>query len=537
MKIIRDNINKNISRLINSKWFKKSTSFLLHKNNIKISNVFIEPIAKDERFNIYQELYDFLQPIIIKQYIPEHEHMVKYLSRLRNTLSTVIKFQNTQNKSSKSLNYRLRDLLDINSNGNIIKNQFFIYLKKNNKLDKQSELLLNPYTSLLNLNEIFLQSDYHISFEASLNYDTVTYHLNINDIIIYTHHKHYLVKAINNLDSFSNDILDSKRKKGNDNITQINELFINIASRVFLIQYLAGGNIIAPESIIIYLINYNKQFMEYNDKKIKFTSSEINTGVTDGREIIITRGEEAMKTILHECIHFYNLDFKIVPSYISEWIFSNFNIISNSSTNHHEGNIYIFEAYTEFVASILHLLTKVIKWKLRDDEAGKNTSIELMNKNFITLFTKQVIYTYTKFCQILAYSKCTSFSQFYNGTFKSEKKNKIINKKNLVNDKCTLIEDTNVFCYYYLKLGLYLNIPSILQLMDKNNSMFLGRNIDAMEFKKLLNLFKRFSNNNLFCECMNKTVNTFHNKFKKLKKNNGGNELKDIQSLKMIFID
>jgi hypothetical protein len=541
MKIIRDNINKNVSRLINSKWFKRSTSFLLDKNNIDISNIFIEPINKEERFNIYQELYVFLQPEILKKYIPEPEYMIKYLSRLRNTLSTVIKFQDSQHKSSKSLNYKLRDLLDINNNGEIIKKQFFIYLKKTAKLDKQSELLLNPYTSLLNLNEIYLQSDYHISFEATFNYEDKTYHLNVNDVVIYTHYKHYIVKAINNLDSFSNDILDSKNAKENANIKQINELFKNIASRVFLIQYLAGGrtNTTPPETIIMYLINYNKQFMEYNDKKIKFTSSEINTGVTDGREIIITRGEEAMKTVLHECIHFYNLDFKFVPSYISEWIFSNFNIVSNSSTNHHEGDIYIFEAYTEFVASILHLLTKVVKNKIRTDNLGKKTSIETMNKNFITLFTRQVIYTYTKFCQILAYSKCTSFSQFYNSTIKSEikSKHKIINKKNSINNKCTLIEDTNVFCYYYLKLGLYLSIPSILQLIDNNNAMFLGRNIDAIEFKKLLNLFKRFSNNDLFCECMNKTVNTYHNKFKKMKKNKGGIELKDIQSLKMIFID
>jgi hypothetical protein len=532
MKIIRDNINKNISRLINSKWFKKSGSFLLNKNNISISNVFIEPISKEERFNIYLELYEFLQPEILKQYIPEPEYMVKYLSRLRTTLATVNKFQDIRGKSSKSLNYRLRDLLDINGNGELIKKQFFVYLKKTAKLDNQSELLLNPFTSLLNLNEIYLQSDYHISFEANLEYEGVTYHLNVNDIIIYTHHKHYIVEAINNLDSFSKDILASENTSGN--IKQINGLFRNIASRVFLIQYLAGGNTTPPDTIIMYLINYNKQFMEYNDKKIKFTSSEINTGVTDGREIIITRGEEAMKTILHECIHFYDLDFKFVPSYISEWIFSNFNIVSNSNTNHHEGDIYIFEAYTEFVASILHLLTKAVKWKLRADEAGKKNTIDLMNKQFITLYTKQVIYTYTKFCQILAYSKCTSFSQFYKGS--SENIKNKTNKPKLVVDKCTLFEDTNVFCYYYLKLALYLNIPSILQLMDKTKAMFLGRNIDAIEFKKLLNIFKKFSDNDLFCECMNKTVGKYNNKFKKLQRENG-NGMKDIQTLKMVFID
>jgi hypothetical protein len=551
MKIIRDNINKNISRLINSKWFKNSSIFLLNKNNINISNVFIEPITKEERFNIYLELYEFLQPEILKQYIPEPEYMVKYLSRLRTTLATVNKFQELRGKSSKSLNYRLRDLLDINENGELIKKQFFAYLKTTAKLDKQSELLLNPFTSLLNLNEIYLQSDYHISFEATLEYDNVIYHLNVNDIIIYTHHKHYIVDAINNLDSFSKGILEKENGNGNEikntNKKQINELFRNIASRVFLIQYLAGGraNTTPPETIIMYLINYNKQFMEYNDKKIKFTSNEINTGVTDGREIIITRGEEAMRTILHECIHFYNLDFKGIPSYISEWIFNNFNIVSNSNTNHHEGDIYIFEAYTEFVASILHLLTKAVKWKLRADEAGKKNTIELMNKQFITLFTKQVIYTYTKFCQILAYSKCTSFSQFYKGSssknIRHKDKKNIKNKTNkpeLVVDKCILFEDTNVFCYYYLKLTLYLNIPSILQIMDKTNAMFLGRNIDAIEFKKLLNIFKKFSDNDLFCECMNKTVGQYNNKFKKLQRENiNGKDMKDIQTLKMIFID
>jgi hypothetical protein len=74
--------------------------------------------------------------------------------------------------------------------------------------------------------------------------------------------------------------------------------------------------------------------------------------------------------------------------------------------------------------------------------------------------------------------------------------------------------------------------------MDKTKAMFLGRNIDAVEFKKLLNIFKRFSDNDLFCECMNKTVGKYNNKFKKLQRENGnGKNMKDIQTLKMVFID
>ena len=53
-----------------------------------------------------------------------------------------------------------------------------------------------------------------------------------------------------------------------------------------------------------------------DEKDIIFTPSEINTGVTNGKQIIITRCEEAFKTIIHELIHFHNLDFKNTPEFL-----------------------------------------------------------------------------------------------------------------------------------------------------------------------------------------------------------------------------
>jgi hypothetical protein len=303
---------------------------------------------------------------------------------------------------------------------------------------------------------------------------------------------------------------------------------------------------ILPETITLYLINYNKQFMEFNDNKIKFTSNEINTGVTNGREIIITRGEESMKTLLHECIHFYNLDFRIIPKYISEWIFKQFNLISNGSDNSKNTDILIFEAYTEFLASILHLLTKSVKKLIRtkqitaNNESKQNTFI---SRIFTKLFIKQVIYTFNKFCQILAYSKCTSFNQFYNGNVLLSKSKQLNKKKQLNKDKCSLIEDTNVFCYYYLKLALYMNLISTMNVIDNNSCKFKDT---ESSFKKLLIIFKRFSNDELFCECMNKKVKMYNTKLKNIYKSSNkllphkqtqSAKVMELQSLQMVFID
>jgi len=559
MKIIKQNINNNIKYLFNSKWFIKSFHFLnTFINNYNLfsntdnANIIFEKVNKSDLLNIIDELNIFLNNdkylILLKSKINN-----TYLEDLKNTINKCLKYQSVNNKSNLLQTNKLRLLLDVNINGKIIKQHFFENLKQLNKIDNHSELLLNPYTSILNLNEIYLQVDYHLSFELSFNYNDRIFKLDMNDIILFIPNKHKLVTYILDLDT-----LNIKKKIKYQKY--INNYIVDITSRIFLIQYLANS-INKPKPITIFLISYKKEFMNSNEELIKFTSNEINTGVTNGIQIIITREEEVMKTLIHECIHFYDLDFRNIPKYITKWIFGNFNLISYIGDNINE-NVYIFEAYTEFVASILHILTRTIpnNTQLKTNNTQleivktnnkqlktnnkqlktNNTQLKTNNKqleidNFIKkqyliIFENQVIYTFNKLAQILAISKCENLKQF-----------------NTNSDKCELHEATNVFSYYYLKLSLYMNIGKTLEVMD-NNAKFIDKD---KSFKQLLNIFKLFTKNNKISNYINILITKYYKQinYNKTKNSNTKNKIKTkkIQkkksfsnlnkSLKMVIIE
>lgn len=97
----------------------------------------------------------------------------------------------------------------------------------------------------------------------------------------------------------------------------------------------------------IYLTNQKKELPD--EKKSVFGSKEINSGSTDYQTIQIWRKEEHYKLILHESIHFYNLDgsYNLFEENNKINLECHYQIERDTETR-------IFESYTEALTSFLN---------------------------------------------------------------------------------------------------------------------------------------------------------------------------------------
>jgi hypothetical protein len=164
-------------------------------------------------------------------------------------------------------------------------------------------------------------------------------------------------------------------------------------------------------------------------------------------DIIITRAEESLKTLLHELIHFHALDFKHATH--DEFCAGLFNITTEQSS------FNLFEAHTECLASILHCLTRAIP----SHHLAQPTKDKEFSTNFHRIFLAQIYYTMRKAAQILAASGCDSYAEFITPS---------------AHEKCQLRENTNVFSYFFVKSFIYLGLQDWLAgCCDKRTARFL----------------------------------------------------------------
>lgn len=217
-------------------------------------------------------------------------------------------------------------------------------------------------------------------------------------------------------------------------------------------------------TIYLYFTNHQK-ILPFN-KQIIIDRIHINTAFTRScnspGEIVVFRKEEWFKVFIHETFHSFNLDFSNM--YFTETknhIQQIFNI--NSS-------IDLFESYTEFWALTIH--TMICGFHLIPD------------KYDITLFLKMV-------SQLMYIERTYSFFQmikildFMGIEYKTlhAKDPKSIGLLNICYK-----DNTNVLCYYIIKLILLDNYQDFFMWCLKNNINLLMFNID--EKKKQLDFVK-----------------------------------------------
>lgn len=122
---------------------------------------------------------------------------------------------------------------------------------------------------------------------------------------------------------------------------------------VNLFQYILNKLEKCDKDLNLFLIESSKKKMKPKDGR-DFTSDNVNTGVTfiyffeSYRDIYIFREEEMLKVLIHELVHFYDLDQKTIKTDIEHDLNELFNLRGKS--------INVNESFTDTYACILNLL-------------------------------------------------------------------------------------------------------------------------------------------------------------------------------------
>ena len=200
------------------------------------------------------------------------------------------------------------------------------------------------------------------------------------------------------------------------------------------------------------------------------TPTYTNSGCADTKTINLWRAEELEKVLIHELIHFYEIDFCREGDSRLDDYFLKFNVVG----------IKPYEAYTETLAIIIHSVYLCSKFSLKKEQF-KN--ILLYEVNF-SLF------------------QCRKILDHFD-----------INNKN---ELCKIKQTTDIFSYFFLKTNFLLNLDSFLNFIndtiyfDHRYSDFL-KLVKSIDWDKFINLSKRYQSvkisdeylvNNLRMSCL-----------------------------------
>jgi len=245
-----------------------------------------------------------------------------------------------------------------------------------------------------------------------------------------------------------------------------------------------------PDRFILFLTDKKKEIDKELIEQLHFKTINVNTAVTNTKDIIIYRKEELFKSIFHECIHFHNLDFRTVSqtllATIINYLIKTHNIDSNN-------DYLLYECVTEILANVLNTIYY----------SGdiKNMSINLENE--ILFSTLQV----SKILKICNYKQWTDFS--LDNKINNNTNNKNTNTNNTLTIKKTINrktlkkqfkQDSCVYSYYILKLYILLNLSIYFNTIIDNKLKF----IETEEtFNKLIKLFDVSRTNLILKEIIN----------------------------------
>lgn len=453
-----------IQELFAAPWFQTAKEYFTNPPVIHILSIDTKEILL---LDILGELRNYLTDPDIVFHVLQENHISsnndRYLAKIRAILNKI------DTKHITRIQRRaLRKYIEINPLGRVILKGFYEKIVADGKIAPEMELIFNPYTSLVNLAEIYAQCSEHSLVKYSVP------ELGIQEARI---NLYYPAKK---RDEYLAQELGADTLLNNRQLAWLPDAL----RRICFFNKLLGTKK-QPRAIHIFLANFSKEFMHVSGKEdIVFTPSEINTGVCNMIDIIITRSEESLKTLLHELIHFHELDFKH-PTH-DEFCAGLFNITTEQSS------FNLFEAHTECLASILHCLTRAVM--------PLTQSQYQIDKEIRRLLIKQIYYTMKKVAQILATSGCDSYVEFITPTDK---------------DKCQLRENTNVFSYFFVKSFIYLGLQDwLLGCCDQKTARFLvdtdNTNSPLSSQEMLKKIIQDGYQNKILTKIINNHINLAH---------------------------
>ena len=328
----------------------------------------------------------------------------------------------------------------------------------------------------------------------------------------------------NNDNNDNHDNNDNNDNNNNDHKAQYqSELITSIIERVLFFNELLGGSIRLPDKLITYLTNETKQI----DNNLElghvphFKTININSAVTNSRDIIIYRKQELLKSIFHELIHFHELDFRINNTntkhidIILKYLKSTHNISANNE-------YLLYECITEALENILNNIYSITGTPQETPETPENNKYNKFHNNYVN----ELIFSIFQVAKILKLCKYSSWEEFVLLEKKPRHQpsththyNNNANYTHNINKQ--FIQDSCVFSYYILKLYILLNIDEYFTTILDNKLKFQPT---LTNFNKLINIFEQGRTNkylaNMINAILDNTENGINGKKHKTKKQN-----------------
>ena len=273
----------------------------------------------------------------------------------------------------------------------------------------------------------------------------------------------------------------------NNDITNILTNILNVISFMKILF-----NNLFPQvfDLVIYLTPFKKILSNSGSLLLP---DNINTGSTRPQIFIhIWRLEELQKVLIHEMVHYLNLDTNDNNNIISKEISKIINFETNTK-------ILPNEAYTEAIAIILNcLFNSVIINTKKSFDYEKKDIIDIFN----ILLNYEIIWSQFQAAKIIKHHKC--FNNYY----------ELFDK----NYSCKFRQKTSVFSYYIIKGVIISKINEFIELLEKINSdkyYFIKFHNSEDNLNKLTDFIKKTLNDDY---CNNK-ISFFMNIFDKYKNN------------------
>lgn len=509
-----------------------------HLKKININYYKLIILILEKRFNVLEQSYNYQQKEINKH---NSKTTINSKATKATNSSKTTKSKDNVIKLSNTIRYNIRRFFEIDTlNKNILK-IFFNSIDNAQLLTPEFNLLFNPFTSLINLIEIYNQVSHKITL--TFTFDNSNYCINdkplnmVGDIekdteylkslpelqqfcgvdSVFEFMAHFYNEKTLLSDKENNKILNFDGKlefylssENKDLIdlfnVGVNPYIMEIISRYCCFNYILGSSRV-PDNFIIFLIDFNKSMMHVKDKKdLIFTSSEINTGVTNMRDIIITRFEEFMKTMIHELFHFHDMDFKSTPKFLTDFLIDKLGIKTNILDRNGDEILNIFEAYVEYNASLINIFYHIFFNIYLNNNFVKNKSISnilLKNKIFKNIYNSHLV-NY-KFKQFKKYKP-----HYFNvlDILCNNLINKNINNEKLLDILCKEINNQINYTVYKLSNILKLsnifeinNFKSLEQLLFNKNKLNIKQSTNVISYflLKLIFYFNIISISNNIC--------------------------------------
>lgn len=199
----------------------------------------------------------------------------------------------------------------------------------------------------------------------------------------------------------------------------------------------------------------NNQLDNFSNKHNRFICCDnVNSGMSIKETIIVLwREEEFYKVLIHELIHFFDIDF-----YVDDNVYKKINAIFNKHINV-IGFDRVNESYTEALAMLIH---------------SAFFSVIVSNTKINKILSYEMLWTQFQVAKILNHYNCKTFDDIYNAQ---------------------LQQYTSVCSYYIVKCFLMLNYNMLFSFWNKNGFFIISENKNSEnEYVELYNKVIKFDN-------------------------------------------